>query len=109
MKRKRSHCSLALACVAALFLLQPFGASAEDVGLVKVDVKDVAKGYRGEELKLKTVVNDKGETIGRIDDFVFSRDGGQVFAVLSVGGFTGLYGNWLRCRSAASNSMILRA
>ena len=93
MKPRRSPCSLALASVAAVLLLAQPGASAEEVGLVTLDAKEVAKGYRGEELKQKTVVNDKDETIGRIDDFIFSRDDGQVFAVLSVGGFTGLYGN----------------
>ena len=93
MKPRRSHCSLALAFVVGALLLAQPGASAEEIGLVTLDAKEVAKGYRGEELKLKTVVNDKDETIGQIDDFIFSRDGGQVFAVLSVGSFTGLHGN----------------
>lgn len=35
-------------------------------------------------------MNDKGENIGRIDDFIFGRDNGPVFAVLSVGDFVGL-------------------
>lgn len=39
--------SLGPAFVAVLFLLAPFGASAQEVGLVTLDVKDVAKGYRG--------------------------------------------------------------
>ena len=38
------------------------------------------------------VVNDKGEIIGRIDDFIFGRDNGPVYAVLSVGDFDGLNG-----------------
>ena len=41
---------------------------------------------------LRAVVNDKGEIIGRIDDFIFGRDTGQIFAVLSVGDFVGLNG-----------------
>jgi hypothetical protein len=93
MKRKRSHYTLASAVVTVLFLMVPFGAPAEEVGLVKLDVKEVAKGYRGDALKLRSVLNDSGESIGRIDDFVFSRDGGQVFVVLSVGDFTGSGGN----------------
>lgn len=44
-------------------------------------------------LEHRTVVNDKGEIIGQIDDFIFSRDDGQVFVVLSVGDFTVLSGN----------------
>jgi sporulation protein YlmC with PRC-barrel domain len=71
----------------------PFDAPAQEVSLVKLDVKEVAKGYRADTLKLRSVLNDKGESIGRIDDFIFSRDGGQVFAVLSVGDFTGPGGN----------------
>jgi hypothetical protein len=83
---------LVLASLTVLFLLVPFAASAQEVGLVKLDVNDVAKGYRGEALKLKPVVNDKNETIGHIDDYIFGQDG-QVFAVLAVGDFTGLSGN----------------
>lgn len=67
--------------------------TAQEVGLVNLDVKDVAKGYRAETLKMKTVTNEKGEVIGKIDDFIFSRDGDQVFVVLAVGDFTGLNGN----------------
>lgn len=93
MTRIYSHCSLALAFVAALPLLAPSGTFAQEVGLVTLDVKDVAKGYRGEALKHRSVVNDKGEIIGRIDDFIFGREDGQVFVVLSVGDFTGLSGN----------------
>jgi sporulation protein YlmC with PRC-barrel domain len=42
------------------------------------------------ELKLRSVVNDKGEIIGRIDDFIFGWDNGPIFAVLKVGDFVGL-------------------
>jgi hypothetical protein len=52
---------------------------------------EVAKGYRGEALKLMPVVNDKGDMIGRINDFVFGKDG-STFVVLSVGDFTGVGG-----------------
>jgi sporulation protein YlmC with PRC-barrel domain len=88
-----SHCSSALVFAVVVFLFEPSGAWAQEIGLVKLDVKDVAKGYRGEALKLRSVVNDKGEMIGRIDDFVFDRDGSQVFAVLAVGDFIGLDGH----------------
>uniref|UniRef100_UPI0031018798 PRC-barrel domain-containing protein n=1 Tax=Neorhizobium sp. EC2-8 TaxID=3129230 RepID=UPI0031018798 len=71
----------------------PTDMAAQEVGLVDIEVKDVAKGFRAETLKLKTVVNEKGEAIGKIDDFIFSRDGGQVFVVLAVGDLTGLHGN----------------
>ncbi|MGY8676581.1 PRC-barrel domain-containing protein [Bradyrhizobium sp. UFLA05-153] len=39
-------------------------------------------------MKLKTIVNDKNETIGKINDFIFSKDG-RIFAVLSVRDFIG--------------------
>jgi len=86
---RRSHRRSALACAVALFLLVPYGTSAQEVGLVALDVKEVAKGISGNALKVRSVVNDKGEAIGRIDDFIFSRDG-EVFAVLAVGDFVGL-------------------
>jgi len=90
MISRRSHRRSALACAVALFLLVPCGTSAQEVGLVTLDVKEVAKGISGNALKVRSVVNDKGEAIGRIDDFIFSRDGEQVFAVLAVGDFVGL-------------------
>jgi sporulation protein YlmC with PRC-barrel domain len=61
-------------------------ADTQEVGLVQLNVKEVAKGLRASELELKSVINDKGQTIGRIDDFIFGTPG-QVFVVLSVGDF----------------------
>jgi hypothetical protein len=72
-------------------------ASSQEVGLVPLDsnqTKEIAKGYRAEVLKLKTVTNDKGEIIGRIDDFIFGHDSPDIFAVLAVGESVGL-GNHL--------------
>jgi sporulation protein YlmC with PRC-barrel domain len=63
-------------------------AVAQEIGLIAADTKEVAKGYRASALQLKNVVNDKGERIGRIDDFIFGPDEG-VFAVLAVGEFVG--------------------
>jgi hypothetical protein len=64
-------------------------ATADEIGLVALDVKEVARGYSAESLKLKQVVNDKGESVGSIHDFIFSKDGNNIFAVLAVGGFSG--------------------
>ena len=89
MRRIRTASNSALT-LAAVLVLSPSSAPAQEVALVAPDAKEVAKGYRAEELKLRTVVNDKGEIIGRIDDFIFSRDNGPVFVVLSVGDFVGL-------------------
>jgi sporulation protein YlmC with PRC-barrel domain len=60
----------------------------QEISLVPFDTTEVAKGYRANALMLKRVVNDKAESIGTIDDFMFGRDGG-VFAILAVGDFIG--------------------
>ena len=91
MRRIRTASNSALA-LAVVLSLPPSPASAQEVALVAPDAKEVAKGYRAEELKLRLVVNDKGEIIGRIDDFIFGRDNGPIFAVLKVGDFVGLEG-----------------
>ena len=91
MRRIRTASNSALA-LAVVLLLPPSPASVQEVALVAPDAKEVAKGYRAEELKLRSVVNEKGEIIGRIDDFIFGRDNGPIFAVLKVGDFVGLEG-----------------
>jgi sporulation protein YlmC with PRC-barrel domain len=91
MRRIRTASNSALA-LAVVLLLPPSPASAQEVALVAPDAKEVAKGYRAGELKLRSVVNEKGEIIGRIDDFIFGRDNGPIFAVLKVGDFVGLEG-----------------
>lgn len=59
-------------------------AAAQEVALTPLETTEVARGYRAEALKLKSVVNDKNETIGRINDFIFGKDG-NIYAVLAVG------------------------
>lgn len=86
---KYSHRSPALTA-AMLLLLTPASTSAQEVGLVTLDVDEVARGYRANALKLRPVVNEKGEIVGEIDDFIFGRDDDQVFAVLAVDDFVGL-------------------
>ena len=66
--------------------------AAQEIGLTLMEATEVARGYRAETLKLKPVVNDKNETLGRINDFVFGRDG-NIYVVLAVGDFTGLSGH----------------
>jgi sporulation protein YlmC with PRC-barrel domain len=63
------------------------------VQLIKVDLSVVAKGYRMSKLVGTTVINDKNEKIGTVDDVVADKDKKQLsFAVLQVGGFLGLGG-----------------
>jgi len=92
MRTISRYCNSVLVLAAILFVLAPSRASTQEVSLVAPDAKEVAKGYRASALKLKSVVNDKGEMIGQIDDFIFGRDNGPVFAVLAVGDFVGLDG-----------------
>ena len=92
MRRIRTLSNSALALAGVLMALTPAAVSAQEVALVAPDAKEVAKGYRADDLKLRLVVNDKGEIIGHIDDFIFGRDNGPVYAVLSVGDFDGLEG-----------------
>ena len=66
--------------------------TAQEIGLTPMEATEVARGYRAETLKLKPVVNDKNETIGRINDFIFGKDG-NIYVVVAVGDFTGLSGH----------------
>jgi sporulation protein YlmC with PRC-barrel domain len=90
MNRSRVSILPAVLVTAAL-LLSADRAAAQEVALTPLESKEVAKGYRADALKLKTVVNDKGETIGRISDFVFGKDN-NIYVVLGVGDSTGLTG-----------------
>ena len=89
----RPHFSFLPLILTAFFPCIVTGSAAtQEVGLVTVDVADVAKGYRANSLRLKPVMNDKKELIGTIDDFMFGRDDG-VFVILAVGDFVGLGGH----------------
>ena len=60
------------------------------VSLVKVDLSVVAQGYRLSKVIGSSVINDKNEKIGTIDDLIADKDKKQLnFAVLQVGGFLG--------------------
>ena len=88
----RLHLSVLMAIFAPLVVLLTLEpASTQEVGLVPLNTKEVAKGYRANTLKMKSVLNDKGEIIGHIDDFIFGKDG-SIFVVLAVGDFVGVGG-----------------
>lgn len=64
------------------------------IQLVKVDLSIVAKGYRMSKLIGSSVINDKNEKIGTVDDVIADKDKKQLsFAVLQVGGFLGAGGH----------------
>jgi hypothetical protein len=69
-------------------ILRADHAAAQEVGLAPLEVKEVARGYRAEALKLKPVVNDKNETIGKINDYIFGKEGG-IYVVLAVDDLAG--------------------
>jgi len=62
------------------------------VALVKVDLSVVGQGYRMSKLLGNSVVNDRSEKIGTLDDVISDKK--QLnFAILQVGGFLGLGGH----------------
>ena len=66
--------------------------AAQEIGLTPLEATEVAKGYSADALKFRSVVNDKHERIGRINDFIFGKDG-TVYAVLAVDESAGLFGH----------------
>jgi hypothetical protein len=55
--------------------------------IAKVDVQTVVAGYRASKVIGNSVLNDKGETIGKIDHLLVTCDGNEPYAILSIGGF----------------------
>jgi hypothetical protein len=90
----RTHFLLPAAAVLTTVVLSPWidRAAGQEVALTPLEATELARGYRAEALKLKPVVNDKKETIGRINDFIFGKDG-NTYAVLAVGDYIGVSGH----------------
>jgi PRC-barrel domain len=62
----------------------------QSVEIARVDVRDVAAGYRASKVIGSSVLNEANETIGKIDDLLVTREGKEPYAVLSIGGFLGM-------------------
>lgn len=62
----------------------------QTVELVKIDVQELAAGYRSTMVVGSNVLNDAAETIGKIEDILISTDGKRPYAILSIGGFLGM-------------------
>lgn len=62
----------------------------QTVQLMKVDVVRISTGYRASKVIGSSVVNEGGDTVGKIDDIIVGPDGKAPFVVLSVGGFLGV-------------------
>jgi PRC-barrel domain len=92
MYRFRVSLSPAVILTTAVLSLWIDHAVGQEIALTPMEATEVAKGYRADALKLKPVVNEKNESIGRINDFIFGKDG-NIYVVLAVGDFTGLSGH----------------
>jgi hypothetical protein len=66
-------------------------AAAQEIGLTPLQATEVAKGYSANELRLRPVVNEKHDKIGRINDFIFGKDG-NIYVVLAVDDSAALLG-----------------
>jgi hypothetical protein len=81
----------------ALFLAPAAtGADAQTAGMTKlgvtvVELADVIKGWSVQRQILgRSVQNDKGEDIGRIEDIIITPDRAASYAIVSTGGFLGI-------------------
>jgi hypothetical protein len=92
MYRFRVSLSPAVILTTAVLSLWIDHAVGQEIALTPMEATEVTKGYRADALKLKPVVNEKNETIGRINDFIFGKDG-SIYVALAVGEFTGLSGH----------------
>ena len=72
----------------------PRPVQAQAVELVILDVAAVARGYRASRLTGSSVVNDRDERIGTLDDIILGREAPRaLYGILQVGGFLGIGGH----------------
>lgn len=64
--------------------------TAQSITASRVDVVQVASGYRASKVIGSTVYNESRDAIGTIDDLIVSPKDNVTYAILSVGGFLGL-------------------
>jgi sporulation protein YlmC with PRC-barrel domain len=83
--------AVAAMLVVLLIAANPKPVFSQGVQLIKVDVAVIAKGLRISKILGASVINDKNENIGKLDDMIVD-DKRALFAVLQVGGFLGLGG-----------------
>ena len=85
--------------IAALCSFSLIGAATADDGKsvlepTAAEADLFAHGWRVSKLNKATVYNDSDEKVGKIDDFIITRDGTLTFAIINLGGFMG-YGDYL--------------
>jgi hypothetical protein len=88
MRRNHSFAIVAIVLFAATAAFAQ--GTSQTVELTKIDVVQVANGYRASKVIGENVVNDANETVGKVDDIIIAPDGKAAFVVLSVGGFLGV-------------------
>ena len=84
--------ALAVAAGAAPALAQVAGSTVVGSGPASVmELRQIASGWSAKKQILgHAVVNENGETVGKIDDVIVAPDGALSFAILGAGGFLGL-------------------
>lgn len=90
MKTTILFTATAMACTTLLANYAGAQGVPQTVELVKIDVQELAAGYRSSMVVGSNVVNDPGDTIGKVEDLLISSDGKRPYAILSIGGFLGM-------------------
>jgi sporulation protein YlmC with PRC-barrel domain len=90
MNKTMTFVSAALAGIVLLSGAARAQGTSQTVDIAKIDVQQLSAGYRASKVIGSSVLNDAGETIGKIDDLLISPDGKTPFTVLSIGGFLGM-------------------
>jgi sporulation protein YlmC with PRC-barrel domain len=90
MRTLLAAAALATAATLTMPLVVLAQGTPQTVQLVKVDVVKLSTGYRASKVIGSSVVNEAGDTVGKIDDIIVGPDGKAPFVVLSVGGFLGV-------------------
>jgi len=85
VRRQLLLTAVSLAAAGGLLAIPARGAQ-----LVEVDEKPLAEAYRASKLIGASVVNDKDQKIGNVDDLIVTPTDRVLFAVISVGGFLGI-------------------
>lgn len=78
------------AALIAAVAVPAFAADLTPQQVNRVDVTSLADGYRASKIIGAPVVNEAGDSIGKVDDILVGRNDKVLYSVLSVGGFLGL-------------------
>jgi hypothetical protein len=82
--------TVSAAAIAIASITAPVHAQGTPQTVSVVSVQRPSTGYRATKIVGSGVINDRNETIGKIDDLIISRDDRALYAILSVGGFLGM-------------------